>query len=723
VYFAVGDSIAKGLIDKGLPGSAKVGIGPSAVLNLIQGITKSITEYTVVLSSGASNNTDETTIKKYVPQEIQALKAKGARVILLGVGTRFSSTNINEILKKIAEENGAKFSLLSETDTDGVHPKSGELLKSLDGDSATAKTTELNALNQTALQDVISNCNSATTCDTTKLQGALEAFGVPAEQAKKLATDHTSDATNLLDALAKGDSTKIADATTQVNTHDGISLNPDTLTQVSVMTSPQQMSKNLSDQSVLTPDQQARVDALNAPSTFTPNPTGASAGKVAPGGKYADTFSQLEQKYNLPAGYLAGVAKVESGGRPDICASGTVYSSSACGMFQYTKDTWNTDSARINGGVPLPLSDRFDPKISAEVTAAAAANYNNKYQGLISGSGMDPNAALYAIHNIGSGGGPKFINAFAQDSSQSVDSVLSHTTIANNPSLYGDGSITLAEAQQRMLNKMGGSTNFSGGSTGGSTINVQSPFSGGGSGLPEKVYYVSTGQSPFANISPAPAPYQTNSYSCCSAPQQPYNQPNQYVPPSQYQPTPYYQPNQTNQTTPYQPAPYYVPQNQNNQNTQPVQYQYPTNTNNNGQTPVYYQQTSSGTNNNTGSYYVPQTVETYQGTTINTAPAQQTSSTNPIVSTGTTGVPVANILAQPHKISSGNVISLSWSSVGMSSTAPCQVFEHDTIHVATGNEGTIHLPTTTKGTRDFSLHCTAQATSQVVTDSDSVIVQ
>lgn len=262
-----------------------------------------------------------------------------------------------------------------------------------------------------------------------------------------------------------------------------LNLNEDTMKSISQMTPSAQITTE--DAKAIADQQQ--ID-LNQASTFTD----AQKNQTLPGGRFGQMFRDLEDKYGLQHGTLATVAQRE-GNNPDACGVSNPrlgISSSACGLFQHINSTWAIDSARINGGVPLSPSDRLNPALSAEATAAAFAKYQNENRGLIENSGMDSRAALYAYHNLGTGSGPRFINAFAQDPNMSVNSVLSATEIRNNPSIYGNGSITLAQAQQNMIRdngtspRYGGSSStfgsFTGGYSGGSNVSGSSPFSGAG---------------------------------------------------------------------------------------------------------------------------------------------------------------------------------------------------------------------------------------------------
>ncbi len=104
----------------------------------------------------------------------------------------------------------------------------------------------------------------------------------------------------------------------------------------------------------------------------------------------------------------------------------------------------------------------------------------------------------------------------------------------------------------------------------------------------------------------------------------------------------------------------------------------------------------------------------------NTLPAAQSSLYTPAFS-GISGTPasipivpvqpVATIIVQPKSVTRGNPLTVSWSSVGMSATALCQVAQDATV-VGQGNGGSKIVPTgpaTPTGTTTFTLTCTAQS--------------
>lgn len=88
---------------------------------------------------------------------------------------------------------------------------------------------------------------------------------------------------------------------------------------------------------------------------------------------------------------------------------------------------------------------------------------------------------------------------------------------------------------------------------------------------------------------------------------------------------------------------------------------------------------------------------------------------------------VAVLIAQPSQVARGGTVTVSWSSVGMSASSPCQIrleFGTSTSAFAGGNEGSKQLSmnaSTTPGTQKFILQCTAQA-GEAVEQSATVTI-
>lgn len=68
--------------------------------------------------------------------------------------------------------------------------------------------------------------------------------------------------------------------------------------------------------------------------------------------------------------------------------------------------------------------------------------------------GSDVAANVYAMHNLGTGDGPRFLEALRDHPDAPVGTVLSDRVISGNPALYGDGSRTIAQAYAAMGEKM-----------------------------------------------------------------------------------------------------------------------------------------------------------------------------------------------------------------------------------------------------------------------------
>ncbi len=117
-----------------------------------------------------------------------------------------------------------------------------------------------------------------------------------------------------------------------------------------------------------------------------------------------------------------------------------------------------------------------------------------------------------------------------------------------------------------------------------------------------------------------------------------------------------------------------------------------------------------------------------------TTPQQTPVSTiiqQPVQTVGGTGgaiIPVATLITQPHQVTRGNPISVSWSSVGMLPTNPCTLFMNSgsaTTTLAQGNEGSRTIATDASspvGTWSVMLQCITLAGTSLFR-SDAVKVQ
>jgi len=152
--------------------------------------------------------------------------------------------------------------------------------------------------------------------------------------------------------------------------------------------------------------------------------------------------------------YLLAQARLESGLNPSARAP----TSSAAGLYQFTKSTWLAtldrhgadhglgwaDSAISGGRVSDPvmraqvMALRFDPDASARMAAELARDNSAVLAGVL-GRAPDP-AELYLAHFLGSGGAAKFLGAFAADPGQIAASLLPSAAGANRAIFYDHGA-------------------------------------------------------------------------------------------------------------------------------------------------------------------------------------------------------------------------------------------------------------------------------------------
>jgi peptidoglycan hydrolase-like protein with peptidoglycan-binding domain len=138
---------------------------------------------------------------------------------------------------------------------------------------------------------------------------------------------------------------------------------------------------------------------------------------------------------------------------------GTMAISSAYGYGQFLDKTWNEMIHKYGEKYGVPNADKLtqsqtnapelrdNPRLQAAMLAEFTKENITKGARL---GGKDADANVYALHNLGAGDGPKFLSALKDNPNQRVDQVLSAKVISGNPSLYGDGSRSVAEAYKVM---------------------------------------------------------------------------------------------------------------------------------------------------------------------------------------------------------------------------------------------------------------------------------
>jgi hypothetical protein len=183
-------------------------------------------------------------------------------------------------------------------------------------------------------------------------------------------------------------------------------------------------------------------------------------------------FVDASMKANVDVGTVVKIANFESSGfradarpvsikHPELNKvkqfDGVMAISSAYGFGQFTDDTWT--------GMINQFGNSYGIDDAKNLTGAQAAGYR-KDVGLQAAmlaeftkenialgrriGGSDDDANVYALHNLGTPTGTKFLKALNGSPDAAVSSVLRSGITSGNQSLYGDGSITLRQAYERM---------------------------------------------------------------------------------------------------------------------------------------------------------------------------------------------------------------------------------------------------------------------------------
>jgi len=168
--------------------------------------------------------------------------------------------------------------------------------------------------------------------------------------------------------------------------------------------------------------------------------------------------------------FLFQQAKVESG----LNAQAKAGTSSATGLFQFTKDTWfkvveqhgdamglsSEASSLRNGGATAAdrqkiLDMRNDPAISAQLAAHYAIDNAKALQA--QGHQITGPTDLYLAHFLGSGGASKFLAGMKENPNAPAASVLPSAANANKAIFYKDGTpASFADIYQRFAKRFDG---------------------------------------------------------------------------------------------------------------------------------------------------------------------------------------------------------------------------------------------------------------------------
>lgn len=165
----------------------------------------------------------------------------------------------------------------------------------------------------------------------------------------------------------------------------------------------------------------------------------------------------------VSASYLSTVAKVEYGGEMASGDYGVQAStSSATGLFQFTKGTW-LDVVRDAGDALVPgssdmsdeelLAMRSDPVLSAKAASVLAINNRTYLEGSL-GRGVS-DAETYMAHLLGPAGADALIRAYQMDETLSAEEVFPREAKANPGLFYGEDnqSVTIGELYNGIAGK------------------------------------------------------------------------------------------------------------------------------------------------------------------------------------------------------------------------------------------------------------------------------
>lgn len=138
-------------------------------------------------------------------------------------------------------------------------------------------------------------------------------------------------------------------------------------------------------------------------------------------------------------GYLTGLFKRESNNDTMAQASG----SSARGLGQFTKGTWNSVAQRYPDLGLTPVTPTTDGRTDPEQMVRATRAFTAENEGLLAKSGLPVNdATRYSMHIFGSGGGRRFVaGTLANPDTPAASLVQPEQVAANRPVFFNrDGS-------------------------------------------------------------------------------------------------------------------------------------------------------------------------------------------------------------------------------------------------------------------------------------------
>ncbi len=179
-------------------------------------------------------------------------------------------------------------------------------------------------------------------------------------------------------------------------------------------------------------------------------------------------------------GYLVDQARIESGMRPDARAR----TSSATGLYQFTKQTWLA-TVKQHGGShglgwaagaitadsggtfrvddPAMRASILDLRTDPDAAAAMAAEFASDNGEILSGQlGREPEPVdLYLAHFLGAAGASQFLAAYQDNPGAKAATLLPRAAAANRPIFYKDDgeARSVAEIRENFRAKLGSQPN------------------------------------------------------------------------------------------------------------------------------------------------------------------------------------------------------------------------------------------------------------------------
>lgn len=178
-----------------------------------------------------------------------------------------------------------------------------------------------------------------------------------------------------------------------------------------------------------------------------------SIGAAAPTPQVQAAIARASQATGVDFSYLLGQARLESSLNPNARAA----SSSAAGLYQFTRGTWLStldrhgaehgygwaDAAIESGRVRDPavradiMALRYDPEASALMAAELASDNRDFLTGVL-GRTPDP-SELYLAHFLGADGAGRFLTAMAANPGQDAAALFPEAAGANRAIFFESG--------------------------------------------------------------------------------------------------------------------------------------------------------------------------------------------------------------------------------------------------------------------------------------------